>query len=150
MGCPTAQVSLDQNYKLSTLLDSGSQVNVMDRQTMLNAGLAMRRGPQIRLISHNGSSAAFLGIFENVEVDIGNLITVCNIFVVETASHALVLGQPFLVQTCFQQTYKGDNVFGTVSNESQTISVGFRTLIPSRAGHSNRSELFPLNARPFL
>ena len=66
MGCPTAQVSLDQNYKLSTLLDSGSQVNVMDRQTMLNAGLAMRRGPQIRLISHNGSSAIFLEICENV------------------------------------------------------------------------------------
>lgn len=66
MGCSTAQVSLDQNYKLSALLDSRSQVNIMDRQIMLNTRLAMRRGPQIRLISHNGSSAIFLEICENV------------------------------------------------------------------------------------
>ena len=149
MGCPTAQVALDRSYKLLALLDSGSQVNVMDKPTMIKSGLAMRPGPKIRLISHNGSSAAFLGICENVEVDIGGLVTICSIFVVEKASHALVLGQPFLVKTRFQQTYEGDNVFGTFSNESQTISVIFRTLIPSKAGHTDRSELFPLKAQPF-
>lgn len=49
----------------------------------------------------------------------------CNIFVVETASYALVLGQSIFVQTCFQQTYKGHNVFGTMSDKFQTIFVVF-------------------------
>lgn len=137
MDCFTAQVALDRTYKLLALLKSGSQVNVMNKSIMLRTELAMRPGSKIRFVSHNGSSVAFLRICENVEMDIGGLIMVCSIFVVEKASHALILGQPFLVKTKFQQTYKRDNVFDTISNEYQTIFVIFRTLILSRAGHTD-------------
>lgn len=137
MGCLTAQVALDKTYKLLALLESGSQVNIMNKSIILRAELAMRPGSKVRFLYHNRSSVAFLRICENVEIDIGGLIMVCSIFVVEKASHALVLGQPFLVKTRFQQTYKRDNVFDTISNEYQTISVIFRTLILSRAGHTD-------------
>lgn len=137
IGCLTAQVALDRTYKLLVLLKSGSQVNVMNKSIMLRAELAMHSGSKIRFVSHNRSFVAFLGICENVEMDIRGLIMVCSIFVVEKASYALVLGQLFLVKTRFQQTYKRDNVFDTISNEYQTISVIFRTLILSRAGHTD-------------
>lgn len=101
MGCLTAQVALDRTYKRLVLLKSSSQVNVMNKSIMLRAELAMRPGSKIRFVSHNRSSVVFLGICENVEMDIGGLIIVCSIFVVEKASHALVLGQPFLVKTRF-------------------------------------------------
>lgn len=107
---------------------SGSQVNVMDRQTMLNAGLAMCPGPRIRLVPHNGSSAAFAGVCENVEVDAGGLATVHPIFVVDTAFHALMLGQLFLIKIRFRQTFEDDRMSGTISNESGSgsVSVIFR------------------------
>lgn len=82
---------------------------------MLNAGFAMCPGPRIRLVSHNGSSAAFAGVCENVEVDAGGLVTVHPIFVVDTASYALVLGQLFLIRTRFRQTFEYDNVLGLLA-----------------------------------
>lgn len=145
MRCATAKVSLDRQFKMSALLDSGSQINVMDRQTMIDAGLAMRPGPRIRLISHNRSLIAFAGVCKNVEVDIGGLVTIYPIFVVETALHALVLGQFFLIKTQFRQSFEDDDVFGTVSDEIETVSVIFRTLAISKAGYRDRSDLFPLN-----
>lgn len=110
---------------------------------MLNAGLAMCPGFRIRLVSHNGWAAAFASVCENVEVDAGSLVTVHPIFVVHTASHALVLGQIFLIKTRFRQTFEDDNVLGTISNESGSVSVIFRTLVMSKAGYKDCSDFFP-------
>ena len=54
------------------LLETGAEVSVMTHRVMEEAGLAMRRGPSLKLISHNGAATTFVGLCENVEIEIGS------------------------------------------------------------------------------
>ena len=93
MGSPKAKVRLEDGSKVTALLDTGAEINVMTREVMEDAGLAMRRGPKLELVSHTGHSRHFFGLCEDVEVAIGELKTRHPIFVVEHEDHDLVLGQ---------------------------------------------------------
>ena len=142
MGTPKCKTILNYNLRVMTLLDCGAEVNVMTRQVMDDAGLAMRTGPLLKLIAHNGQAQPFIGLCENVEVDIGGLVTVHPIFVVETAVQPLILGQPFLTKTRFSQEYRRNEVFGTIHNSDMTVSVVFRVLDVLKSAHYNREALF--------
>lgn len=80
IGSPTAKVRLEDGSKIIALLDTGAEINVMTREVMQDAGLAMRRGPKLELVSHTGHSRPFLGLCEEVEVVIGGLETRHSIF----------------------------------------------------------------------
>jgi len=60
---------------VAALLDTGAAINVMTREVIEDAGLAMRRGPKLELVSHTGHSRSFLGLCEDFEVAIGGLKT---------------------------------------------------------------------------
>ena len=96
MGSPKAKVRLEDGPKVLALLDTGAEINVMTKEVMEDAGLAMRQGPRLELVSHTGHSWPFLGLCEDVEVAVGSWKTRHPIFVVEHGDHDLVLGQPFL------------------------------------------------------
>lgn len=91
MGSPKAKVRLEDGSKITALLDTGAEINVMTREVMEDAGLAMRQGPKLVLISHIGHSRPFLGLCGDVEVAIGDLKTRHPIFVVEARNYDLVL-----------------------------------------------------------
>ena len=145
MGSPKVTVVLGFQLKLKALLDTGAEVNVMTRRVMEEAGLAMRKGPSLKLISHNGASTTFVGVCENVEVEVGSLVTTHPIFVVQDAAHALILGQPFLLKTRFTQSFENGKVWGTVCDEDQRCSVVFKTLEVEKSAHRSRNDLFSLN-----
>lgn len=130
MGSPKAKVRLEDGSKITALLDTGAKINVMTREIMEEAGLAMRPGPKLELVSHTGHSRPFLGLCKDVEVAIGGLKTRHPIFVVEHGDHDLVLGQPFLNAVKFCQNYKPDGVFGTITDPETMESAVFRTLSP--------------------
>ena len=69
--------------KVTALLDTVAEINVMTRELMEDANLAMRLGPKLELVSHTGHGRRFLGLCEDVEVAIGGLKTRHLIFVVE-------------------------------------------------------------------
>ena len=83
------RVGDEGRYK--SLLDSGAEVNVMTYDVAKREGLAMRPYPNINLISHTGHRKEFLGVCENVEVDIGGVASLNHIFVIDAAVHQLVL-----------------------------------------------------------
>ncbi len=95
MGSPKAKVRLEDGSKVTALLDTGRGINVMTRELMEDANLAMRRGPKLNLVSHTGYTQPYLGLCKDVDVAIGVLKTRHPIFVVEARAHDLVLGQPF-------------------------------------------------------
>lgn len=64
-----------------------SRVNVSSE-----SGLAMRPSARVCLVLYNGSPAAFVDVCEKIEVDVGDLVKVKPIFVVDKASNALVIG----------------------------------------------------------
>ena len=143
MGSPKAKVRLEDGSKVTALLDTGAEINVMTREVMEDAGLAMRRGPKLELVSHTGHSRPFLGLCEDVEVAIGGLKTRHPIFVVEHGDHDLVLGQPFLNTVKFRQEYRPEGVFGTITHPQSLESAVFRTVSPQDPANRTENQIFP-------
>ena len=130
MGSLKAKVRLEDGSKVTALLDTGAEINVMTREVMEDACLAIRRSPKLELVSHTGHSCLFLGFCEDVKVAIGGLKTRHPIFVVENRDYDRVLGQPFLNSVKFSQEYKPDGIFGTITHSQTQQSAVFRTLAP--------------------
>lgn len=116
MGSPKAKVRLEDGSKVTALLDTSAEINVMTRELIEDANLAIRQGPKLELVLHMGHSCPFLGFCEDVELAIGGFKTRHPIFVVETGDHDLVLSQPFLNFVKFSQEYKPDRIFGTITH----------------------------------
>ena len=91
-----------------------AEINIMIRELMKDANLAMRRGPKLELVSYIGHSHLFFGLFEDVKVVIGGLKTRNPIFVVKAEDHDLMLGQTFLNFVRFSQKYKPDGIYSTI------------------------------------
>ena len=142
IGSPKARVRLEDGSKVTALLDTGAEINVMTREVMEDAGLAIRRGLKLELVSHIGYSRPFLGLCEDVEVAIGGLKTRHPIFVVEHGDHDLVLGQPFLNSVKFSQEYKPDGIFGTITLPQTQQSAVFRTLAPQDPANRTENQIF--------
>ncbi len=102
----------------------------MTQKVMEDAGLAIRRGPKLELISYIRHNRPFLDLCEDVEVAIGGLKTRHPIFVVENEDYDLLLGQPFLNSVKFSQEYKPDGIFGTIAHQYTQQSAVFQTLAP--------------------
>lgn len=83
---------LENCPKVTALFDTGAEINVMKKEVMKNAGLVIKQGPKLELISHAGHSQLFLGLYKDVEVVIGGLKIRHPIFVMEAGDHNLVLG----------------------------------------------------------
>ena len=142
MGSPKAKVRLEDCSKVTALLDTGAEINVMTRELMKDANLAIRRGPKLELISDTGHSRSFFGLYEDVEIAIEGLKTRHPIFVVEAGDHDLVLGQPFLNSVKFSEEYKPDGIFGTITNPYTHQTAVFRTLAPQDPANQRENQIF--------
>jgi hypothetical protein len=69
----------------------------------------MHYNPKLVLVSHTDNTQGFVGVCENVEVQVNRIITKQHIFVIDEANHLLVLGQPFVLATQLTFSYKGQN-----------------------------------------
>ena len=143
MGSLKAKFRLEDSSKVTALLDTGAEMNVMTRELMEDANLAMRRGPKLELVSHTGHSRPFLGLCEDVEVAIGELKTRHLIFVVEAGDHDLVLGQPFLNSVKFSQEYKSDGIFDTITHRHTHQTAVFWALAPQDPANRRENQIFP-------
>ena len=143
IGCLKTRVRLKDSAKVLALLDTNAEINLMTKAVMEEAGLAIRSGSRLELISHTGHFQSFLGLFEDVEVAVGGLKTRHPIFVMEKAEHDLILGQPCLTNVKFTQEYQADRVFGTITNESEFQSAVFQTLAANDPSNRTKSDIFP-------
>ncbi len=116
MGSSKEKFRLEKGSKVTAILDTGAEINVMTRELIEDANSAMRRGLKLELVSYTGHSRSFLDLCEDVEVAIGGLKTSYPISVVEAGDHDLELGQPFLNSVKFSQEYKPDGIFGTITH----------------------------------
>lgn len=116
MRSPKAKIYLEDSSKVTALLNTGAKINIMTRELMEDANLAIRQGSKLELISHIGYSCFFLGLSKDVKIAIRRLETKHLIFVVEVGDHDLVLGQFFLNFVKFSQEYKLDEIFNTITH----------------------------------
>lgn len=96
MGSRKVKVRFEDSFKVTTLLDTSAEINIMTQKVIKNAGLAMWRSPKLELVSHTGHSYPFLYLCKDIEVAIGGLKTRHPIFVVEYGDYDLIFGQFFL------------------------------------------------------
>ncbi len=134
---------MEDGSKVTARLDTGAEINVMTRELMEDANLAMRQGPKLDFVSHTGHIRPFLGLCEDVEVAIGRLKTKNPIFVVEAGDYHLVLGQSFLNSVKFSQEYKPDGIFGTITHPNTHQTAVFRTLAPQDSSNQRENQIFP-------
>ena len=107
---------MENGFKVTALLDTGSKINVIIRELTKEANLAMRKVLKLELVSHTGHSWLFPGLCEDIGVVIGGLKTRHPIFVIETGDYELILGQPFLNPVKFSQEYTPDRIFDTITH----------------------------------
>ena len=143
MGSPKIKGRLKDRPKVTTVLDIRAEINVRTRDVMEDAGLAMRKGLKLELVSYTKHSHPFLGLYEDVEVVIGELKTRHSIFVVEHKDHDLILGQSFLNTVKFWQKYRPEGVFGTITHPQSLESAVFRTLSPQDPANWTENQIFP-------
>lgn len=123
-----AKVRLEDGSKVISLLDTGAEINVMTRELMEDANLAMRRDRKLELISHIGHNRTFPSFYEDIETAIGGLKTRYPLFVVQAGDHDLVLGQLFLNSVKICQKYKPNGIFSIITHPHTYQIVVFKTL----------------------
>ena len=92
IGSLKVKVRLDDSSKVIALLDTSAEINIIPREVIEDAGLAMRHRPKLELVFHTSYSRPVLGLCEDVELAIEGLKTRHPIFIIEHGDHNLVLG----------------------------------------------------------
>lgn len=82
MGSRKARVWLEDGFKVTTILDTSAEINIITQEVSEDIGLAMQGSPKLELLSHTVHSRLFLGLYEDIEFVIGGLKTRHPIFVV--------------------------------------------------------------------
>ena len=137
------KVCLEDGSKVTALLDTGAEINVMTKKLMEDSNLAMRRGSKLELVSHTGHSRPFISLCKDVRVAVGRLKTRHPIFIVEAGDHNLVLGQLFLNSIKFSEEYKPNEIFGTITHFFTHQSAVFRTLTSQDSVNQRKNQIFP-------
>ena len=75
MGSLKAKVRLENGFKATALLDISAEINVIIRELMEEANLAMKKRLKLELVPYTSHNRLYRGICENVEVDIRELKT---------------------------------------------------------------------------
>lgn len=79
-------------FKVTALLDTSAEINVITKKDMEDAGLTMQCDLKLELMSYTNYSHLFLGFCKDIEIVIEELTTRHPIFLIEQEDHDLVLG----------------------------------------------------------
>lgn len=116
MGLSKAKIRLKNAFKVTALLDTSLEINIITRKVMEDASLPMQRGSKLGLISHTGHICLFPDLCKGVKIAIKGLKTRYPIFMFKQGDYDLVLGQLFLNLVKFSQKYKPNGIFGTITH----------------------------------
>ena len=140
---PRLLVTIGDGKRVHGLLDTGAEINVMTLALADAAGLAIRAGPKLVLVAHTGNTRGFVGVCENVVIQVGGVETVQQVFVVDEADHVLVLGQPYFLSTSLSLTYKDGCQYATLVDGSRMKEVTVR--VHNGKEKKTETDLFPGN-----
>lgn len=116
IGLFKTKICLENSSKVTTLLDSSIEINVITRKLIEDINLAMREDPKLELVFYNNYSHFFLSFYEDVEIVIKRFKIRYPIFVIEASNHDIVLSQYFLNFVKFSPKYKLDRIFSIITH----------------------------------
>lgn len=62
MGFLKAKIRLKNGSKVSVLLDTDTEINIMTQEVMEDIGFTMQHDPKLELVSYKGHNCLFLGL----------------------------------------------------------------------------------------
>lgn len=84
------------NRTLSTLIDTGSMINVMREDIAKELGLSLTYGPNLTMVVQSGEAVPCTACAEDVPVSIGDITTHTPVFIiVQEGDQDFILGRPF-------------------------------------------------------
>ena len=141
------KATLDGTYKLDSLLDDGSEVNLMSLHAFQQMNLPIDTEIDWKINGYDGEPAnmkdkGVIGVCHNVKVDIGGVEIPTHIFVVAKSKNDLLLGRPWAKAARAQLTNE-DN--GTYTVRIKSLD-GRRVVkfIAVKAGHE-RDRIYARN-----
>lgn len=142
---PKLKVRLNDEMSVQALLDTGAEINVMTSEVAKAAGLAVRANPRLTLVSHAGDRRQFDGICEDVEIDIGGIKTYEPIFVVTSADHRLILGQPYIFSSRLTIAAEDDGMYATIPSRDKAKTIRIRVMKLDDIGNRVEKDIFQEN-----
>lgn len=139
---PEPKVCLKNGSKITILLDTDAEINIMIRKLIKDVNLAIKQRPKLELVSHIGYSHPFFGLCKNMKVAIKRLKTRHPISVVEAGNYDLVLGQLFLNSVKFSQEYKPDKIFNIITHLHILQIFIFCTLASQDPANQRENKIF--------
>ena len=80
------------------LIDTGSEINIIDKREADSRGLIIIRGFYIKIIDINGGSAIIINIIKNIIINTGGVRIFKNFIIIKNFSYPLILGMPFNIK----------------------------------------------------
>ena len=142
MRCPCTLISINRDVKILALFDYSAKVNVMICKVMAAAHLDMRKKVSLELVIHTNHYYLFLGVYKNMTINVRKLVIQTPIFIIITADHLLVLGQPYLYKKKFSQQYLSDSVYGHLTDYTETYTIAISILSPKDKANWKKKDLF--------
>ena len=91
---PTARVQID-GEDVTALIDTGAEVSVMSSDLAEKLRLPISRTFSVNMAGATGKTKRFLGLCEDVPIDIGKIVYKVLVWVIHWLEHGLVLGRPY-------------------------------------------------------
>jgi hypothetical protein len=105
---PTARVQID-GEEVTALIDTGAEVSVMSSDLAEKLRLPISRTFSVTMAGATGMTKRFLGLCEDVPIDIGKIVYKVPVWVIHWLEHSLVLGRPYhkMAQLKLRETRDG-------------------------------------------
>ena len=145
---PRAPVRFNTEARYEALLDTGAEINVMTKEVAMRENLPIRANPLLKMVSHTGHRRDFIGVCEDVLVNIGGMKTRVPIFIVDGADHQLVLGQPFFIKSRCRFVYKEDGMYAEVLSKDGSAKYSFKATDVGDRRNKRESDVFPYIYEP--
>ncbi|KAL8811791.1 MAG: hypothetical protein Q9200_001523 [Gallowayella weberi] len=140
-GCPEVRATVN-DLPLTAMIDSGSEINVISGANARRAGLAWRNGPTLQLLGVNGKLTKFLGVCNNVEINIGGAKRRMPIFVVEECDYEVILGRVYERKTRMGTQNHDDGTCDVTVLGEGDVQVTVRAVLSDNPGNRSVHDVF--------
>ena len=79
-------------------IDTGSEINIINKREINSRGLITTRGFRIRIININRGSAIIINIIENIIININSVGVFKNLIIIKNLNYPLILGISFNIK----------------------------------------------------
>jgi hypothetical protein len=127
---PRAVIKIEEKVKMTALLNTKADINVIITEVADTANLFILEIIPIKAKTFTGYNAQLIGIYREIDIQIGAIYNNINIFIIQKGAHSLLLEMPYWIQAGITFDYSDDAVHATIISDNAKLRARFKTLTP--------------------